>query len=246
MVHQPRQRADRVLDVAEAPRLRAIAVDLDRLPRERPLHEAGDHHPVLPGLAGADGVEEADDHAVEPALVVVAEREELVHCLRVGVKPPARRRGTVDPAVGLDELLLLAVVAVDLGRRRDEHTLAEPRAVLQHGLRPLHVGDERVHRLLDDEADADRRREMEDDVALVHELVDDRRSEDRVDDEVVAGALPQVRDVAQVARGEVVERVDLPPVGEQQLGEVRADETGAPRDERLAPLCHAEEPIEGV
>ena len=43
---------------------------------------------------------------------------------------------------------------------------------------------QRVHGLLDDQPDADRRGEVVDDVALVDELAHDRRREHRVDDEV--------------------------------------------------------------
>ncbi len=48
-------------------------------------HEARDHHPLLAGLAGTDGVEEARDDSGEPLLLVVGAREEL------GARPPSRR-----------------------------------------------------------------------------------------------------------------------------------------------------------
>ena len=84
-------------DVAEAARLVPVAVDLERAARRAPrCDEARDHHPVLAALARADRVEEADDHAVEVALLVVGEREELVHRLRVGVRPAALRGRAVD------------------------------------------------------------------------------------------------------------------------------------------------------
>ena len=49
----------------------------------------GIDHPVLAALTRADGVEEPGDDAVEAALLVEGEREELVHRLRVGVEPAA-------------------------------------------------------------------------------------------------------------------------------------------------------------
>jgi hypothetical protein len=42
--------------------------------------------------------------------------------------------------------------------------------VFQHDLGAVHVGFDRVHRLLDDQLDADGRGEMKDDVAAVDEL----------------------------------------------------------------------------
>src|SRR5262245_42987596 len=84
-VHQPREGADRVGDVAERARLRAVTVYLDRLAGERALDHARDHHPVAAALPRPDGVEQPHDHRVEAALEVVREREVLVHRLRVGV-----------------------------------------------------------------------------------------------------------------------------------------------------------------
>ena len=59
-VSQRQDGAHGVLDVAEAARLEAVAVDREALPVECLLHEAGDDHAVTPGLARADGVEEAN------------------------------------------------------------------------------------------------------------------------------------------------------------------------------------------
>ena len=233
-VHQPGERAHGVGDVAERARLRPVAVHLDRLAGQRPLDEARDHHPVLAALPRADGVEQADDHRVEPALEVVREREVLVHRLRVGVQPALLRRRPVDAAVAFLERALLAVVAVDLGARGDQDPLAELAAVAEHRLGSLDVRDHRVHGLLDDQAHADRRGQVEDDVALVHDLADDRRREDRVDDEVEVRAVAEVLDVAQRAGRDVVEGEHLPACCEQELGEVRADEAGASGDERLS------------
>jgi hypothetical protein len=103
--------------------------------------------------------------------------------------------------------------------------------VLEDDLGAAHVRKQRLHGLLDDEADADGGGEVVDDVALVDELVDDGRREDGVDDEVEVPALAQVRDVVERAGREVVERVDLPAPGEERLAQVGADEAGAARVE---------------
>src|SRR5258708_1923293 len=87
-------------------------------PIPRPEHaadEARDHHPVLTALPRADRVEEAHDHAVEPALVVRGKREELVDRLRLGVQPALLGRRSVHAPVALGKRPLLAVIAVDLG-----------------------------------------------------------------------------------------------------------------------------------
>ena len=230
MLHEAGERADRVGDVAEAARLLAVAVDLDRLAGERALDERRDHHPVLAALARPDGVEQPHDDAVEIVLGVVREREELVHRLRVGVRPALLRRRPVDAPVGLLERPLLAVVAVHLRRRGDEDALAEAVAVLEHDLGAAQVRHERLHRLLDDEPHADRRCEVVDDVALVDELVDDRPVQDGVDDEVELVAVAEVLDVVERSGREVVEHPHLVALVEQELGEVRADEARAAGD----------------
>ena len=140
---------------------------------------------------------------------MVGEGEELVHGLRVGVRPALLRGRAVDPPVGLDERPLLAMVAVDLRGRRDEHAFAEAVAVLEHDLRSAQVRHERLHRLLDDEPHADRRGQVVDDVALVDELVDDRPVQHRVDDQVEVLAVAEMLDVVQRAGREVVEHPDL-------------------------------------
>ena len=202
-------------------------------PAKRALDEPRDDHAVLAALARPDGVEEADDHAVEPALGVVGEREELVHRLRVGIGPAPLRGRPVDAPRGLLERKLFAMVAVDLRGRGDEDALAELGAVLEHDLRPLQVRDERVHRLLDDQPHADGGRQVVDDVALVDELVDDRRREHRIDDEVEALVPAKVLDIRERAGGEVVEGVDLDVGLEQQIAQMGADEAGAAGDQRL-------------
>ena len=57
--------------------------------------------PYWPRLARTDGVEEPRDDAVEPVLLVEAEREELVHRLRVRVQPAPLGDGAVDAPVVL-------------------------------------------------------------------------------------------------------------------------------------------------
>ena len=152
--------------------------------------------------------------------------------------------GSVDAPVVLRQRAFLAVVAVDLGARRDEHALVELVAVLEHRLGSAHVRDHRVHRLLDDQPHADRGGEVVDDVALVDELADDRRRQHRVDDEVEARPVAQLLDVAMSSCREVVEDEDLLSLLEQLLGQMRADEARTARDQRL--LGHRRKPNGGI
>ena len=146
---------------------------------------------------------------------MVRQCEELVHRLRVRVRPALLRGRPVDPTVGLHERSLLAVVAVHLRGRRDEHALAEAVAVLENDLGAAQVRHERLHRLFDDESHSDGRGQVVHDVALVDELVDDRPVENGVDDEVEAVAIAKVLDVVERSRREVVEHPHLVPFIEQ-------------------------------
>src|SRR5215208_581707 len=219
--------------MTEGTGLHAVAVDLARRTGERALDETRDHHPVLAGLLRPDGVEQSDDHAVKPPLLVEAEREELVDRLRVRVQPAALAHRAVDATIVLRQRAFLAVIAVHLGARRDEHALVELVAVLEDRLGAADVRDHRVHRLLDDQPHADRGSEVVHDVALVDELADDRGRQHRVNDEVEPRPVAQLLDVAMSPGREIVEDVDLLTLLEQLLGEVGADEAGTACDQRL-------------
>jgi hypothetical protein len=133
------------------------------------------------------------------------------------------------------------VVAVDLGARRNQDALAEPACVIENILRALHVRDHRANWVLDDQPYADRGREVVDDLALVDQLVYNRRGEHRVHDQVEARVLAKVVDVLEAARRKVVESVDLPAGVEQALAQVRPDEPRAAGDECLGtPTVHGE------
>ena len=79
----------------------------------------------------------------------------------------------------------------------------EPAAVFEHGFRSPDVGEEGVDGLLDDQPYSDGRGQVVDDVALVDELADDGRREDRFDDQMEVGALFEVGNVRpRAASGE--------------------------------------------
>ena len=77
--------------------------------------------------------------------------------------------------------------------------------MLEHHLGAVHVGLDGVDRLLDDELHADGRREVEDHVAPVDHLRQQRFVGDRVDRVGEVGAALQVRDVLDRPGGQVVE-----------------------------------------
>ena len=87
VVEEADEAAHHVGHVAEAPGLGAVAVDGEGLARHRLAHQAGDDHPVGRALAGADGVEQADDRGGQAPLPVVGEGQDLVDRLGRAVRP---------------------------------------------------------------------------------------------------------------------------------------------------------------
>ena len=80
--------------------------------------------------------------------------------------------------------------------------------MLEHHFRPVDVGLDGVDRLLDNQLDADRRRQVEDHVALIHDLGDQRLVGDRIHRYEKRAAF-QVLDVVDRPGGEVVEDPNL-------------------------------------
>ena len=222
--------ADDVGDVAEAARLRAVAVDGDRLARQALPHEVRDHHAVAAGLARPDGIEEARDDHRQLLLFPVGQRQELVDRLAARVGPAVFRRRS-HHEVGVFAEGHGRALAVDLGRRRDDDQLLLLVGVPQHDFGAVHVGLDRVDRRLHDQLHADGRGQVEDDVAVVDQLGQQRLVGDAVD-RVAEPRVPlQVLDVLDRARREVVEHRHLMARGQQRLGQVRPDEPGAAGDE---------------
>ena len=99
--------------------------------------------------------------------------------------------------------------------------------MLQDDLGAVHVGLDRVHRLLDDQLDADRGRQVDHDVGAVDELGEQRLVLDAVDRVVEAGLPLEVRDVVDRSGRQVVEDEDLVAALEERLAQVRPDESGS-------------------
>ena len=119
-------------------------------------------------------------------------------------------------------------LAVDLGRRGDDDELLLLVRVLEHDLGAVHVGLDRAHRRFDDQLHADGGREVEDDVAAIDELGQQRLVRDRVDRcSRNPGAALEVRDVVDRPGRQVVEDEHLVAAVEQRVGQVRSDEAGA-------------------
>ena len=104
--------------------------------------------------------------------------------------------------------------------------------VLQHDLGAVHVGLDRVHRLLDDQLHADGGGKMEDDVAPVDHLGEQRLVGHRVDRRTRSRACPSDARCCRSSRWTGCR--GPPPRGrrcEQAFGEVRSDEPGASGDQ---------------
>ena len=90
---QPVDALDQVGDVAEAARLRAVAVDGERLAAQRLAHEVRQHPAVVEPHALAVGVEDADDVRVDAVDAVVGHGHRLGEALGLVVARRGRRSG---------------------------------------------------------------------------------------------------------------------------------------------------------
>ena len=220
------QAADEVVDVAEAPRLRAVAEDGQRLLLERLAHERRDRAAVVRPHAAPVGVEDADDRRVEALLAVVGHRERLGVALRLVVDAARPDRVDVTP-VGLGLRVHLRV-AVDLARRGEEEARALELRETERVVGAVRAGLERVQRQPQVVDRARRAREVVDEV---DRLVDPDRLHDvlRQEDEVVAA---HVRDVRERPGLEVVDADDAMPFGKERVAEVRSEEAGTAGHDR--------------
>ncbi len=224
-----------VVDVDEVHRLAAVAEDQRRLARGDALHPAHEHL----GVDAVDvhprsvHVEVAQGHVVEAVHRVVAAEGALEEHLQRAVQRGVR--------VGVVVFLGGEVggLAVDRGRRRGDDLvdLACDRGV-EHVHRAAAQDVEREARILGALGDADRGL-VEHDVDAAGGVHHHRRVAEIAFDHRDRAAVDRRREVRHAAPREVVEHADLFGLERDQLvGDRRADESGAARDQDRLPLQH--------
>src|SRR2546423_6409930 len=232
--HEP---ADQVVDVAEAPRLRTVAEDRDRRALERLAHERRHGAPVVRAHARAVGVEDPDDRGVDALLAVVGHRERLRVALRL-VVDAARPDGVDVPPVAL-RLRMDERVAVHLARRGEQEARALVLREAERVVGPVRADLERVQRHAQVVDRARERGQVEDDVDRLADL-------DVLDDVVVEEdevAVPDVLEVRERARLEVVDADDAGAAPQQGLAKVRAEEPRAPGHDRSRHVPDPTQPL---
>ena len=221
--HDP---TDEVVDVAEAPRLRAVSEHRHRLPLERLAEEGRDRAPVVRAHPRPVRVEDPDDRGVDALLAVVGERQRLGVALRLVVHPARADRVDIAP-VGL-RLRVHLGIAVDLARRGEEETRPLPLREPERMMRPVRAGLQRVERQAQVVDGARERGEVVDDV---HRLVAHDRLDHVVVDELER-VVAQVVDVLERRHHEVVEADHAVAALEERFAEVGAEEACSSGDER--------------
>ena len=94
---EPVDPLDEIGDVAERSRLRAVAVQRERLTLERLHHEVGNHPAVLRPHPRSVRVEDAHDARIDPVIAVVGHRHRLGEPLRLVVHAARADRIHVSP-----------------------------------------------------------------------------------------------------------------------------------------------------
>src|ERR1700677_1958307 len=220
---------DEVADVAEGPRLAAVAEHGYRPVRQRLTQERRDRAAVVRAHPGAVGVEDPHDRRVNALLAVVGHRQRLGVALglvvdaawpdRVDVTPVALRlwmfqRVAVDLAGGGDQ------EARALGLGQPERVVGAVGAHLQRVQRQAQVVDRRCWRgEVVDEVDR-----------LLHEV---RLYEEDTDVHEALG-VANVLDVGERAGLEVVHADHAVPARQQLIAKVRSEEARAAGDQASA------------
>ena len=214
-----------------------VAVDRQRLARERLGDEARDH--LLRMLARSVVVEGAHDHDRQPVGDEVRVREPVASRLRRRIG-----RARVERMLLVHGRVLRRPVHLARGDQDEALDRRAPDRVEQD-LRPLHVRRHELGRaLLDRLLHVRLGRRVDDHVDLADELLDQLRIADVPVHEREPLVAHHVREILEVARvGERVERDDLVVGVRQQVAdEVRGDEAGSAGDENA--LAHSSSEIE--
>ncbi len=193
-LRQTNDRSYRIKDVGETPRLLAIAVDGQRHPTQRCLHQPGYHHAILARLTRPHEVEEPDDHHRNTPLPLVREGEKFVDELGTRVQPASNLSGPND-AVGVLLQRGAVVLAEDLRRRGDHDRRAAGRRTFQHQLGGVDVRLNRLQGTLHDALDADRGGQVIDHVRLASELSHQGGVQHRTAHELKPGVRAEVGNV---------------------------------------------------
>src|ERR1700687_3896598 len=238
-LHKLYHRADHVVDGGERTRLAAISVDRERLATQGLRYEPGHHHSVVANLTRADGVEQSHDDGGKAQVLVVDKSEDLVDRLG-GRGAPAQRARRAEHAIVLFLEGTVLALAVDLARRRNQDFGPVLLRRFEDVLRAFEVREHGLQRPVHNELDADRRREVIDDVNLADLRVNLGRIQHRSIAEAEARIVLEVADVAKAARGEVVQSRHLVAARDQAIDYVRTDESRPSRDQdshaRRSPL----------
>src|ERR1043166_281249 len=150
--------------------------------------------------------------------------EKLVHGLGAGVTPAALG-GRAEHEMSVLAKRKLGAQSVDFGSRREDDALALLRRRRENDLGRPQVVFDAADRALDDQANANRRCEMEHGIDAIDELGDNRSVLDAPDRVMKAGMALEELDVSDAACREVVEHVNVVASKQTRVGKVRPDET---------------------
>ena len=216
----------RSLDVAERPRLTAVAEHRDRPVGQRLAQERGDRTAVVRAHPAAVSVEDPHDRRVDALLTVVGHRQRLGVPLRLVVHPS--RADRVDVAPVRLPLRMLLRIAVDLARRRDQKARALGLGQPERVMGAVGADLQRVQRQAQV---VDRRGGRGEVVDEVDGLVDEVRLDDVHADVHEQVGVADVLDVGQRAGLEVVHADHAVAAREQLVAQMRSEETGAAGDQ---------------
>lgn len=227
--HRENQTIDKVVDIAERPRLHAIAVQREGFTADRLSNEVADHSAVIrmhPWSVGIEDANHLDSHTIDAPVV---EHQRLRRALPLVVAGTRPNRIHI-PSVVL-RLWMHIGVAVHLARGCLQHLRAKPLRQSQRMHRAHHAGLQRLDWIV---LVVTRRGGTGKVVDLVNLELETLR--DIVANELEMRLTKQVLDVQFLAREQVVEAHHLVARREQSFTQVGTEKPCPARDQD--PLAH--------
>ena len=243
-VEKADHRLDTVPNIAKASRLLARAINRNRFPVERLLHEVRKHHAIAACLTRPDGIEESGDLHGLLSFLPVRKSQEFIESLRRRVAPACLRGRSQDEVRIFMEGHFVAF-AIHFGRRRDEDELLLLRSGIENELRAMDVGLERSHGAFDDQPHANGRSQVHHDVGFIDQLGQELFVPNRIEEILKPVICLEMADVLYTSGREIIQDEDIPSAAKQRLRQMRTDEPSPASYEIAHDRSLVEESLDG-
>ena len=155
-------------------------------------------------------------------LLVVRQRQKLIHHLAARIAPPGKTRRAQRRVVIFIERNS-RVLAIHLACRRDNDLPAKPICQIENRLRSVNVGLDRANGIVHDQLHPHCGGEVVNDIATVHQRNQGIRVPHRIVNETETLVIDDRRQILQRTRRQVINHGNAVAPGQQGLAQVRSD-----------------------